>query len=195
MDAPLADLKQKAVSAVHRSKNLRPLEIDQVQQEDIVGSPTVPLTELFTVWDHFPIHHFRRNNKPIIAIGHKPPQKLVTQKLHHPNYLKRAMYYHELLEKGYVQSQTALAKQVGISRTQTRLILQLLKLDEKIKDFILKIDDTDPGLDFLTVYRLHPLLQVKCKERQRREFWKMIKEQYPGQSACYEQVAVLGLDS
>ena len=38
MDASLAELKQKAVSAVHRSKNLRPLEIDQVQQEDIVGS-------------------------------------------------------------------------------------------------------------------------------------------------------------
>ena len=38
MDAPLAELKQKAVSAVHRSKNLRPLEIDQVQREDVIGS-------------------------------------------------------------------------------------------------------------------------------------------------------------
>ncbi len=84
------------------------------------------------------------NKKPIIAIGHKPQKQFVTQKLHHPNYLKKALYYHELLEKGHIQSQTALAKQVGISRTQTRLILQLLKLDEKIKDFILKIDDSDP---------------------------------------------------
>ncbi len=145
----------------------------------------MPLTELFTVWDHFPIHHFRKNNKPIIAIGHKPPKQLLTQKLHHPNYLKKALYYHELLEKGYVQSQTALAQHVGISRTKTRLILQLLKLDEKIKDFILKIDDSDPRLDFLSVYRLQPLLQVESKERQRRKFWQMIEEQYPGQSACY----------
>ena len=137
----------------------------------------MPLTELFTVWDHFPIHHFRKNNKPIIAIGHQKEKQLLTQKLHHPNYLKKALYYHELLEKGYVQSQTALAKRVGISRTKTRLILQLLKLDAEIKDFILKIDDTDPGLNFLSVYRLQPLLQVKSEERQRRKFWKMIEEQ------------------
>ena len=155
----------------------------------------MPLTELLPVLDRFPIHHFRKNNKPIIVIGYKPQKQLVTQKLHHPNYLKKALYYHELLEKGHVQSQTALAKQVGISRTKTRLILQLLKLDEKIKDFILKIDDSDPRLDFLTVYRLQPLLQVKSKERQRRKFWKMIEEQYPGQSVCYKKVALSRFDS
>ena len=92
-----------------------------------------------------------------------------------PNYLKRSLYYHELLDNGYVQSQTALAKQVGISRTQTRLILQLLKLDEKIKDFILSLDDSDPRLSTVAVYRLQPLLPVKSKERQRRKFWKMIE--------------------
>ena len=105
------------------------------------------------------------------------------------------MYYQELLQKGHVQSQRALAKHVGISQPKIHLILQLLKLDEKIKDFILKLDDTDPGLNFLTVYRLQPLLQVKSKERQRSKFWKMIKEQYPDRSTCYEQVAVSRLDS
>ena len=147
------------------------------------------------MWDHFPIHHFRRNKKPIIAIGHKPQKQFVTQKLHHPNYLKKALYYHELLEKGHVQSQTSLAKQVGISRTKTRLILRLLKLDEEIKDFILKMDDADPRLNFLAVYRLQPLLRLKSKERQRREFWQMIEEQYPGQNACQEKDALSGLDS
>ena len=147
------------------------------------------------MWDRFLIHHFRRDEKPIIAIGHKPHKQLDTRKLHHPNYLKRAMYYQELLDKGYIESQTALAKKVGISRTKTRLILQLVKLDEKIKDFILNLNDTDPRLDFLAVYRLQPLLQIKSKERQRRKFWKMIEEQYPVQSACYEKGAVLGLDS
>ena len=86
------------------------------------------------------------------------------------------MYYHELLEKGHIESQTELAKRVGISRTKTRLILRLLKLDEKIKDFILRIDDSDPRLDLLSVYRLQPLLQIKSKERQRRKFWQMIEE-------------------
>ena len=70
------------------------------------------------------------------------------------------------------------------------LILQMLKLDEEIKDFILKIDDTDPGLNFLFAYRLQPLFQVKSKERQRRKFWKMIEDQYPDQPTSYEQVAL-----
>ena len=158
------------------------------------GCPTDALTELFTVWDHFPIHHIRRNNKPIIAIGHKTKKQLVTQKLLHPNYLKRAMYYHELLDKGHVQSQRALAKHVGISQPKIHLILQMLKLDEEIKDFILKLDDSDPGLNSLTAYRLQPLFRVESKERQRRKFWKMIEGQYPSHSTCPEQVAVLGLD-
>ena len=102
-----------------------------------IGCPTDALTELFSVWDHFPIHHTRRNNKPIIVIGHKTKKHLVTQKLQHPNYIKRALYYQELLQNGHVQSQRALAKQVGISQPKIHLILQLLKLDEKIKDFIL----------------------------------------------------------
>ena len=105
------------------------------------------------------------------------------------------MYYHELLDNGHVQSQRTLAQQVGISQTKVHLILQLLKLDEKIKDFILGLDDADPRLDFLAVYRLQPLLQVKSKARQRRKFWQMIKEQYPDQNACYEKVALSGLDS
>ena len=161
-----------------------------------IGCPTDALTELFTVWDYFPIHHFRRNNKPVIAIGHQPQENnLVTRKLHHPNYIKKALYYQELLEKGHVQSQRTLAQQVGVSQTKVHLILQLLKLDEEIKDFILRLDDADPRLDFLAVYRLQPLLQVKSKERQRKKFRKMIEEQYPDQSACYKQVALSGLNS
>ncbi len=174
-----AEPKQKAVSVAQLQQQFTTIKK--------IGCPTDALTELFFVWDHFPIHHVRRNNKPIIAIGHKIKKHLVTQKLQHPNYLKKALYYHELLEKGYVQSQRALAKRVGISQTKGHLILQLLKLDEEIKDFILKLDDSDPRLDFLAVYRLQPLLQLESKERQRRKFWKMIKVQYPGQNACYEK--------
>ena len=40
----------------------------KVQRDGTFGSPTIPSTELFCVWDHFPIHHFRWNEKPIIAI-------------------------------------------------------------------------------------------------------------------------------
>ncbi len=79
---------------------------------------------------------------------------------------------------------------VGISQPKIHLILQMLKLDEEIKDFILKIDDTDPGLNCLTAYRLQTLFQVKSREKQRRKFWQMIEEQYPDQSASYEKVAL-----
>jgi DNA-binding Lrp family transcriptional regulator len=78
------------------------------------------------------------------------------------------MYYQELLGNDHVQSQRALAKRVEISQTKIHLILQMLKLDEEIKDFILRLDNSDPRLSFLAVYRLQPLLQVKSKERQRR---------------------------
>ena len=139
------------------------------------GSPQVPFTEPFAVFDDFPIHYLRKNLKPVIAIGLEKKLQFITHKLHHPNHLKRALYYHELLENDHVESQTALAKQVGISRTQTRLILQLLKLDEKIKDFILKIDDSDPKLECFSAYQMQPIFQLKCKERQRREFLKLIE--------------------
>ncbi len=185
-ESTLAELKQKAVSVAQIAQKLTALKN---------GCPTDALTELFTVWDHFPIHHFRSNNKPIIAIGHKTETQLVTRKLLHPNYLKRALYYQELLKKGHVQSQRALAKHVGISQPKIHLILQMLKLDEEIKDFILKLDDSDPGLNFLTVYRLQPLFRVESKEKQRRKFWKMIEGQYPGQVPAMRGAYYQDLDS
>ena len=83
---------------------------------------------------------------------------------------------------------------MGISRTQTRLILRMVELDKEIQDFILNIDDSDPGLSCLTAYQLQPLFQMKNKERQRREFWQMIEEEYTDQNARYEQVALSGFD-
>ena len=187
------------VGPVHLSVLHRSLKIIKGNQRYwfpyFFGSPHAPITELFDVFDDFPIHQFRKNLKPVIGIGLAKKIQFVTRKLRHPNHLKRAMYYHELLENDHVESKTALAKKAGISRTQTRLILQMLKLDEKIKDFILKIDDTDPELNCLTAYRLQPLFRIQNKERQRREFWKMIEGQYPDQSARYEQSALSRLDS
>ena len=84
---------------------------------------------------------------------------------------------------------------MGISQPKIRLVLQLLKLDEEIKDFILKLNDSDPGLNFLTVYRLQSLFQIQNKERQRRKFWKMIEGQPLGQHAFYVQVVLSGPDS
>ena len=68
----------------------------------------------------------------VIAIGPEKKKQFVTQKLHHPNYIKKAMYYHELLEKGHIESQTELAKRVGISRTNLSLTTSNLGTQHRI---------------------------------------------------------------
>ena len=106
--------------------------------------------------------------------GRMPKKQLVIEQLRHPNYIKRALYYQELLETGQVQSQRALAEHSGISQTKVHSILKLLQLDEEIKDFMLNLDDADSKMDFLAVYRLQPLLRLNNKEQQRKRFWEMI---------------------
>ena len=86
------------------------------------------------------------------------------------------MYYRELLQNEYVGSKTELAQKIGISRTQTRLILRLTQLDREIRDFILRLDDSDPRLDLLSVYRLQPILGLRARRDKEGNFGKMIEE-------------------
>ena len=61
-------------------------------------------------------------------IGKMPEKQPVIAEVHSPNVIKRALYYHELLKSGQVQSQRELAKRAGISQTQINHILKLLTL-------------------------------------------------------------------
>ena len=95
-------------------------------------------------------------------------------KVPHPNYLKRALYYQEVIDSGKVESQAQFSEYLGISRPMVSLILRLLKLDDEIKSFILSLDDTDKRHKILTEHQLRPLLQIKDREIQRAIFWEMI---------------------
>ena len=68
-----------------------------------------------------------------IAIGHKKKKQLFIQKLHHPNYLKKALYYHELLEKGDIESQTALANEKYEGQTNLGAIETIMLLLRRYK--------------------------------------------------------------
>ena len=48
-------------------------------------------------------------------------------------------------------------------------------LDKEIKEFILNLDDADPRLSYLAVYRLQPLLKLRSKQDEREKFWRIIK--------------------
>ena len=140
------------------------------------GSPHVPFAEPFGIFDDFPIHQLRRNLKPVIALGLGKKYQFATHKLHHPNHLKRAIYYRELIDNEYVESKADLARRAGISRTKTHLILRMTQLDKEIKDFILKMEDSDPRLEYFSAYQMQPVFQEKCREKQRKKFLKLIEQ-------------------
>ena len=53
-------------------------------------------------------------------------------------------------------------------------MLNLLKLDEQVKAFILGLDDSDARLKIVTERKLRPLAQIAGRESQRKKFWEMI---------------------
>ena len=74
----------------------------------------------------------------------KPPsahskRELLVQK-HFSNPIKRALRYQELLDDGYAQSKSDLARMIGLSVPRVFNILNLLRLDEEIQSFILSLD-------------------------------------------------------
>ena len=73
----------------------------------MLGSPEVGFIESPGVWDKFHIYQGHRRNTAFIGIGigidrrHRP-RRLKADK--HPNALKQALHYRELLESGQADS-------------------------------------------------------------------------------------------
>ena len=78
-----------------------------------------------------------------------------------------------MLEQGLVLSQADLARHLGVSRAKVTQMLNLLKLDEEIQEFILGLEKTDVRLNVLTERRLRPLAQLGSKQMQRKRFKEM----------------------
>ena len=121
------------------------------------GSADVTLTEPGVVWDQFPVFHGHKVNSPYIRIGKKgrKPRRLKIDK--HPNALKRALCFRELLDSGQADSQGDLSRRCGIPRTTITAYLRLLDLDAEVQACLLQLDDSDPRLQRLTEARLRHL--------------------------------------
>ena len=74
-----------------------------VGQSLVLGSPEVGFIESPGVWDKFHIYQGHRRNTAFIGIGrrHRPRRFKVDK---HPNALKQALHYRELLESGQADS-------------------------------------------------------------------------------------------
>ena len=104
--------------------------------------PEVGFTEPSGVWDKFHIYQGHRRNTAFIGIGRRHrPRRLKVDK--HPNALKQALHYRELLESGHADSQGELSRLCGTPRTTISAYLRLLGLDEELRAEALNLSDED----------------------------------------------------
>ena len=85
------------------------------------------------------------------------------------------MQYKQMLDGGEAESQADLARLLGVSRAKVTQILNLLKLEGEIREFILSLDDTDQWLEVLTERKLRVWVKLP-KKRQVEKFRKMVEE-------------------
>ena len=79
---------------------------------------------------------------PFIQIGRKPRRRrLKVEK--HPNALKQALHYQELLDSGQADSQSELARLCSTPRTTITAYLRLLRLDAEVRAEALSLSDDE----------------------------------------------------
>ena len=117
---------------------------------------TLDSTNSGVVWDKFHIYQGHRRNTAFIGIGRRHrPRRLKVDK--HPNALKQALHYRELLESGQADSQGELSRLCGTPRTTISAYLRLLGLDEEVRAEALNLSDEDERVARLTEPRLRHL--------------------------------------
>ena len=121
------------------------------------GSADVTLTEPAVVWDQFPVFQGHRVNAPYIRIGTKGRKTRRLKVVKHPNPIKRALCFRELLDSGQADSQGDLSRRCGIPRTTITAYLRLLDLDPEVQACLLQLGDSDKRLQRLTESRLRHL--------------------------------------
>jgi hypothetical protein len=131
---------------------------------------TLDPTNSGVVWDKFYIYQGHRVNTPYIQIGtkRKNPPRLKLEK--HPNAIKRALHYKELLDSGQVDSQGELARLTGTPRSTISAYLRLLRLAPEIQSFALDLEDADDRHGVLTESRLRYLVALRDPDEQREQF-------------------------
>ena len=143
---------------------------------------TLDPTNSGVVWDKFYIYQGHRVNTPYIQIGtkRKNPPRLKLEK--HPNAIKRAFHYKELLDSGQVDSQGELSRLSGTPRTTISAYLRLLGLDEEVRAEALNLSDEDERVARLTEPRLRHLVGLQPAE-QLRQFRALLDATEPHEAS------------
>ena len=113
------------------------------------------------------IYQGHRRNTAFIGMGRRHrPRRLKIDK--HPNALKQALHYRELLESGQADSQGELSRLCGTPRTTISAYLRLLGLDEEVRAEALNLSDEDERVARLTEPRLRHLVGLQPAEQLRQ---------------------------
>ena len=71
-------------------------------------------------------------------------------------------------------SQADLARILGVSRAKVTQMMNLLKLDEEVQEFVLALESTDERLKVLTERRFRELVKIDDGELQKERLWEII---------------------
>ncbi len=126
------------------------------------------------VWDKFHIYQGHMANTPYIRIGQKGRKPHCLKIAKHPNPIKRAHCFQELLDSGQADSQGDLSRRLGIPRTTITAYLRLLALDAEVQSAALALEDDDGRISRLTEPRLRYLVGQEVAE-QRKRFKAMLQ--------------------
>ena len=100
----------------------------------------------------------------------------------HPNAIKRALHYKELLDSGQVDSQGELSRLSGTPRTTISAYLRLLGLDEEVRAEALNLSVEDERVARLTELRLRHLVGLQPAE-QLRQFRALLDATEPHEAS------------
>ena len=89
-----------------------------------------------------------------------------------PNPITVALKYQKMYEDSAFQTMEKVGQQLGVSRVRIHQMLNLLKLDQRIIDFIQKIKDPRQS-NFWNEHRLRKIA-ILPKEKQYRRFEKLM---------------------
>ena len=119
------------------------------------------------VWDKFHVYQGHRSNTPFIQIGKRRRSRRI-EVAKHTNPLKQALAYQDLLDTGQADSQVEISRLCGTPRSTISAYLRLLNLDEKVRQRLLEIPNTDQWLHQLTESQLRGLLGQDARFQRRR---------------------------
>ena len=135
---------------------------------------------------HVPIHFIFNKDKRLQIVEGKAPygistDKRITRRLlkeHQPivckpNPITVALKYQKMYEDSAFQTMEKVGHQLGVSRVRIHQMLNLLKLDQRIIDFIQNIKNPRQS-NFWNEHRLRKIA-VLPKEKQFKEFQRIIQ--------------------